>query len=303
MRFTNDPPVNFPNQIVPIFTKLGCNTGGCHGKSSGQNGFRLSLLGFEPTEDYEHLVKEGRGRRLFPAAPERSLMLLKATGTDPARRRAADGSRFAAVPIDSAAGSKHGMPYGKPDDPTVARIEVVPPIRTLSPGGKQQLICLAHYTDGTVEDVTANAKFEPNDTEMAEVSPIGIGDRARSAGRGGGDGPIPRPSGRVSRRACRWAHRSMTFRRREEFHRRVGVQAAEDAGDSAFGRVRRRHVPAPHDDRSLPAGCRRSRKPQQFAGRNRSGQAGQMDRHAAGQRRHADYFATKWSCRSCATSG
>src|SRR6185312_17215232 len=38
-------PINFPNQIVPIFTKLGCNSGGCHGKASGQNGFKISLLG------------------------------------------------------------------------------------------------------------------------------------------------------------------------------------------------------------------------------------------------------------------
>ena len=51
-------PINFPNQIVPIFTKASCNSGGCHGKASGQNGFKLSLLGFEPGEDYEHLVKE-----------------------------------------------------------------------------------------------------------------------------------------------------------------------------------------------------------------------------------------------------
>ena len=70
-------PIHFANQIVPIFTKNGCNGGGCHGKSAGQNGFRLSLLGFEPGEDYEHLVKEARGRRLFPAAPERSLLLTK----------------------------------------------------------------------------------------------------------------------------------------------------------------------------------------------------------------------------------
>src|SRR3954471_17619214 len=59
--FKSDLAINFANQIVPIFTKTGCNGGGCHGKSSGQNGFRLSLLGFEPTEDYEHLVKETRG--------------------------------------------------------------------------------------------------------------------------------------------------------------------------------------------------------------------------------------------------
>jgi len=50
-----DVPVNFPNQVVPVFTKYGCNSGGCHGKSGGQNGFRLSLLGFEPTEDFEFL--------------------------------------------------------------------------------------------------------------------------------------------------------------------------------------------------------------------------------------------------------
>jgi len=82
-QFKNVPTVNFANQIVPIFTKAGCNAGGCHGKSSGQNGFKLSLLGFEPTEDYEHLIKEARGRRIFPAAPDRSLLLQKATATLP----------------------------------------------------------------------------------------------------------------------------------------------------------------------------------------------------------------------------
>src|SRR5213080_3985095 len=82
-RAGEERPINFANQIVPIFTKAGCNAGGCHGKSSGQNGFKLSLLGFEPTEDYEHLIKEARGRRIFPAAPDRSLLLLKATATVP----------------------------------------------------------------------------------------------------------------------------------------------------------------------------------------------------------------------------
>ncbi|MFM7102800.1 MAG: Ig domain-containing protein, partial [Verrucomicrobiota bacterium] len=76
-------PIHFANQIVPIFTKNGCNGGGCHGKAAGQNGFRLSLLGFEPAEDYEHLLREARGRRLFPAAPERSLLLTKGTAELP----------------------------------------------------------------------------------------------------------------------------------------------------------------------------------------------------------------------------
>ena len=76
-------PVSFPNQVVPIFTKLGCNSGGCHGKAAGQNGFKLSLLGFEPREDFEHLVNEGRGRRLFPAVPDQSLLLAKAINVSP----------------------------------------------------------------------------------------------------------------------------------------------------------------------------------------------------------------------------
>ena len=58
--------VNFTNDVMPVLTKAGCNAGVCHAKAGGgQNGFELSLLGFEPREDYEHLVKEGRGRRLF----------------------------------------------------------------------------------------------------------------------------------------------------------------------------------------------------------------------------------------------
>src|SRR5437867_2108084 len=61
-------PINFGNQIVPIFTKLGCNSGGCHGKASGQNGFKISLLGFDPELDFNAIVKEARGRRVFPAS-------------------------------------------------------------------------------------------------------------------------------------------------------------------------------------------------------------------------------------------
>src|SRR5437762_3589185 len=73
-------PLNVTNHMVPMFTKLGCNSGGCHGKSGGQNGFALSLLGFVPEMDYVALVKEARGRRLFPASPEHSLLLTKAAG-------------------------------------------------------------------------------------------------------------------------------------------------------------------------------------------------------------------------------
>ena len=76
--------LDFVNDVSPVLTKESCNTGACHAKAgNGQNGFKLSVLGFEPQEDYEHIVKEGRGRRVFAAAPEESLLLLKATNLVP----------------------------------------------------------------------------------------------------------------------------------------------------------------------------------------------------------------------------
>ncbi|HUY90988.1 MAG TPA: DUF1549 domain-containing protein [Pirellulales bacterium] len=172
-RFVNDVPVNFPNQVAPVFTKLACNSGGCHGKASGQNGFKLSLLGFEPTEDYEHLVKEGRGRRLFPASPDRSLLLLKPINAMPhggGQRTDRQSHEYRLM----RRWIEQGMPYGNPDDPKVASIQVYPPGRSMSRNGEQQIIVLAHYTDGSIEDVTRVATYDSNDSEMAECTPTGL---------------------------------------------------------------------------------------------------------------------------------
>ncbi len=65
---TKPPPVCFETQIMPILTKTGCNSGGCHGKAEGKNGFKLSVFGFDPVADHQALVVEARGRRLFASA-------------------------------------------------------------------------------------------------------------------------------------------------------------------------------------------------------------------------------------------
>jgi Protein of unknown function (DUF1553)/Protein of unknown function (DUF1549) len=171
-QFAPGPPVHFANQITPVFTKLGCNSGGCHGKASGQNGFKLSLLGFEPDFDYDSLVKEGRGRRVFPATPEESLLLKKATGRSPhgGGRRLESGSheyRLIARWIAS------GMPVGDPKAPTVARIETYPAAKTLTAGARQQIAVTAHYSDGSTEDVTRWAQYQSNDAEVAIVADAG----------------------------------------------------------------------------------------------------------------------------------
>ncbi|MSU37193.1 MAG: DUF1553 domain-containing protein [Pedosphaera sp.] len=165
-------PVHFANRIVPIFTKNSCNGGGCHGKAAGQNGFRLSLLGFEPTEDYEHLVNEARGRRLFPAAPERSLLLLKGAAILPhggGRRLDPDSEDYRLL----VRWISQGMLTGQTNAPEVQRIEVFPVERTLPLDGEQQLVVTAHYSDGSAEDVTRSALYEPNDKDMAKVGDAG----------------------------------------------------------------------------------------------------------------------------------
>ena len=166
-------PINFPDQIVPVFTKLGCNSGGCHGKSGGQNGFRLSLLGFEPELDYMTLVKESRGRRLFPAAPDHSLLLTKAVGTVPhggGKKMDKDSEEYKTVRRWIAA----GMPFGDAKDPVVTKISVTPEQRVLSRGSKQQFAVVAHYSDGHIEDITRKAQYESPESDIATVDVTGL---------------------------------------------------------------------------------------------------------------------------------
>lgn len=163
-----DLPINFANQIVPIFTKLGCNGGGCHGKSGGQNGFALSLLGFVPELDYQTLVKENRGRRLFPSAPDSSLLLLKAIGAIAhagGKRLEAGSDEYKLIRRWIASGT----PFGNEKDPTIVKITVTPEHSIMTRNNRQQFSVIAHYSDGSTQDVTQRAQYESNDTEIAVV--------------------------------------------------------------------------------------------------------------------------------------
>ena len=165
-------PLNFANDIVPILTKGGCNSGGCHGKSGGQNGFKLSLLGFEPQEDFEHIVKEARGRRVFPGSPEQSLLLTKGTAQLPhggGKKLDPNSGDYA----DLVRWIREGMPYGKDTDPKMASISVEPATLTMPLKGAQQLQVTAHYTDGSTRDVTKRALYEANEKAMAETNETG----------------------------------------------------------------------------------------------------------------------------------
>jgi hypothetical protein len=164
---------NFENDVVPIFSRFGCNASGCHGKAEGQNGFKLSVFGFDPATDYAALTKEARGRRVFPAAPENSLVLRKMTG----QMSHGGGNRVARSSADYEtvrAWIAAGMPFGTPDDPRVTAIRVEPRERVLCFHEQQQLRVIAHYSDGHESDVTALAKFQTNNDALAGVSATGL---------------------------------------------------------------------------------------------------------------------------------
>jgi hypothetical protein len=166
-------PINFENEILPILTKHTCNSGGCHGKAEGQNGFKLSLLGFDAPFDYEAIVNESRARRIFPAFPEHSLFLRKPAGQVPH----GGGLRIRVESDDYRKllrWIRAGTPIGDTTDPKVVRIEVYPRGSILDRGGRQQLAVSAHYSDGRREDVTRLTQFESNDKELAEVNEEGV---------------------------------------------------------------------------------------------------------------------------------
>lgn len=166
--------VNFENDVMPVLTKAGCNAGVCHAKAGGgQNGFELSLLGFEPLEDYEHLVNEGRGRRLFPAAPDQSLLLQKAAGTVPhgGGIRLEKGSTGYKVIRDWI---EQGTRWGSGQSALLQRIEVSPSKGVVKRGGKQQLSAIAHYNDGSSRVITDLALFESNQSALASVDESGL---------------------------------------------------------------------------------------------------------------------------------
>src|SRR3954470_10688285 len=76
----DDSPVLFRTDVVAVLSRVGCNSGACHGSPQGKNGFHLSLRGGDADYDYGVLTRDPGGRRTATAAPDSSLILLKGSG-------------------------------------------------------------------------------------------------------------------------------------------------------------------------------------------------------------------------------
>ena len=165
--------IDFVTEVEPLLTRYGCNAGGCHGKATGQNGFKLSLFGFDGVFDHQAIATDARGRRISRSAARQSLMLLKATAQTPH----GGGKRFA---VESEpykilmAWIESGAPASAPTVPRVQAIRIEPREALLAPEALQQLRVVATYSNGTERDVTRQADYASNLDVVARVDEQGL---------------------------------------------------------------------------------------------------------------------------------
>ena len=164
---TVEQPVSFRLDVMPVFMKAECNR--CHGAARGQDGFRLSLWGFDPDGDHFRLTRELSGRRINLAMPEESMMVTKSTGAAPHT-----GGKLFEPNSEMAKTFVRWLAAGAPNDAAdVAKptsLEILPNKLVLeSPGQNFKVTVRAHYSDGTDRDVTNLALFLTSNDGAAKI--------------------------------------------------------------------------------------------------------------------------------------
>lgn len=165
--------IDFKEHILPIFTRNSCNSGPCHGKARGQNGFQLSLFGFDPAFDFNSVANQSRGRRISVHEPEESLLLKKALGEVPhgGGIRLKQEDRNYKVLLKWI---EEGLPESIPETPALVNLEVYPASRTMEKKEKQQVSVTAVFSDGSRKDVTHICSYQSNEDPIASVDENGL---------------------------------------------------------------------------------------------------------------------------------
>jgi len=166
--------ISFNLDVMPVFLKAGCNSGGCHGSARGKDGFRLSLFGFDPDGDYNRVTREMSGRRINLALPEESTLIEKSLGKVPhsGNQCFEEGGELHKSIIEWIT---NGVPKDPKDVATVTGIDIYPKQCVMEgKGEKQQVTVRATYSDGTDRDVTHLAVFSSNNDPSAAVDKAGV---------------------------------------------------------------------------------------------------------------------------------
>jgi len=178
----SEPVVDFSIQVMPILAKAGCNAGACHASQYGKGGFKLSVFGYAPDDDYVAIVRDRLGRRVSLADPARSLFLLKPTTAvlhGGGRRLERDSVDYRILERWIA----NGAPGPKSNAAQVTGLRVIPARRVGGIGLTQQLQVIAKYSDGSERDVTAWARYDSMEEAVLNVSAQG---QVRTVGKGQG---------------------------------------------------------------------------------------------------------------------
>ncbi len=164
-------PVSFQLDVMPVLTAAGCNTGSCHGSARGQDGFHLSLFGFDPKGDHFRLTDEIPGRRINTAIPEDSLLVTKAIGSVPhtgGKLIKPDSANYHTL-VEWIRGGAH---YDKGDIAQPTGIEVRPKQFVMTGGDVRIPISVrALYSDGTDRDVTPLSIFSTSNDNSVSIDP------------------------------------------------------------------------------------------------------------------------------------
>lgn len=164
---------SFRNHVVPLLTRLGCNSGACHGALAGKGGLKLSLRGYAPADDHFVLTRQALNRRVNTIEPARSLMLLKPTLalTHGGGLKLEVGSVEYNVLADWIASGAAGV---SKEGPRIQALEVFPVAAVLKPKDSLQIVVRARYSDGHTEDVTRWSKFASTEDLVAGVDERGL---------------------------------------------------------------------------------------------------------------------------------
>ncbi|MBI3409470.1 MAG: DUF1553 domain-containing protein [Planctomycetes bacterium] len=164
---------SFRNHVIPVLTKIGCNSGACHGALAGKGGLKLSLRGYAPADDHFVLTRQVGGRRVNLLEPAKSLMLLKpsmALSHGGGLKLEVNSPEYKLIADWIASGA----PGVDPKEPRIQSIEVFPTGAVLKPKDRLQVLVRAHYSDGHAEDVTRRAKFASTEDLVAGVDDRGL---------------------------------------------------------------------------------------------------------------------------------
>jgi len=167
-----DAPYSFRHEVMPVFSKGGCNQGSCHGYSLGKGGFKLSLRGGVEADDFSALTRDVFSRRVNPQDAPASLVLTKALG----QVGHGGGVRFSQNSLSYEILKNwiaQGLPAEPAESPELLSVRIAPQQIVLAPGMSHRLQLVAQYADGSERDVTRLGIFTSNNAGIAEVSEAG----------------------------------------------------------------------------------------------------------------------------------